>query len=186
MQLTDLMEKFEDVRSQFTCKTNCAEIDVSRIVFDAGLRQSCEMNDCGAYGKNYMCPPFCGEIHELIDKAKKYQKGFVFQSIHELEDSFDIENMEKGSLVHNQLVLSMGQYARMTDPGCLVLGAGGCRNCSPCAAVKGEACRFPEKAFPSLEAYGVFVSKLAQACGLRYINGVNTVTYFGMVLYNPA
>ncbi|RAQ30001.1 hypothetical protein DPQ25_00325 [Hydrogeniiclostridium mannosilyticum] len=42
------------------------------------------------------------------------------------------------------------------------------------------------KAFPSLEAYGVFVSKLAQACGMRYINGANTVTYFGVVLYDPA
>ena len=53
-------------------------------------------------------------------------------------------------------------------------------------AQKGEPCRFPEKAFPSLEAYGVFVSKLAQACGMRYINGANTVTYFGVVLYDPA
>ena len=82
MQQADLMEKFEALGKSLECRTNCAEIDVSRIVFDAGLRKSCEMNSCGAYGRNYMCPPFCGEIHELIDKAKSYQKAFVFQSIH--------------------------------------------------------------------------------------------------------
>ena len=67
MQQADLMEKFEALGKSLECRTNCAEIDVSRIVFDAGLRKSCEMNSCGAYGRNYMCPPFCGEIHELID-----------------------------------------------------------------------------------------------------------------------
>nr|WP_242978169.1 DUF2284 domain-containing protein [Hydrogeniiclostridium mannosilyticum] len=142
MQQADLMEKFEALGKSLECRTNCAEIDVSRIVFDAGLRKSCEMNSCGAYGRNYMCPPFCGEIHELIDKAKSYQKAFVFQSIHALEDSFDIENMEKGSLVHSRIVCDMGQYARAADAQCLVLGAGGCRNCTPCAAQKGEPCRF--------------------------------------------
>jgi hypothetical protein len=36
----------------------------------------------------------------------------------------------------------------------------------------------------SLEAYGIFVAKLAEKAGMKYINGVNTVTYFGAVLFN--
>ncbi|MEG1427664.1 MAG: DUF2284 domain-containing protein, partial [Oscillospiraceae bacterium] len=63
----------------------------------------------------------------------------------------------------------------------LYLGAGGCGLCDTCAIVTGEPCRFPENALASLESYGVSVSELATACGMRYINGANTVTYFGAV-----
>ena len=45
------------------------------------------------------------------------------------------------------------------------------------------ACRFPDRAMSSLEAYGVNVSELAVQCGMRYINGENTVTYFGAVFF---
>ena len=41
MQQAELMEKFEALGKSLECRTNCAEIDVSRIVFDAGLRKSC-------------------------------------------------------------------------------------------------------------------------------------------------
>ena len=51
------------------------------------------------------------------------------------------------------------------------------------AKADGLPCRFPQKAIPSLEAHGIHVSKLAEACGMRYINGQNTVTYFGAVLF---
>jgi hypothetical protein len=37
---------------------------------------------------------------------------------------------------------------------------------------------------PSLEAYGINVSELAKAAGMNYINGQNTVTYFGAVLFS--
>ena len=30
-----------------------------------------------------------------------------------------------------------------------------------------------------METYGIAVSTLAKSCGMNYINGVNTVTYFG-------
>jgi hypothetical protein len=35
----------------------------------------------------------------------------------------------------------------------------------------------------SLEAYGFNVSRLAAAADMKYINGQNTVTYFGAVLF---
>lgn len=64
------------------------------------------------------------------------------------------------------------------------LCAGGCGVCKTCAKRTGESCRFPEKAMPSLEAYGVNVSALAKASNMNYINGQNTVTYFGAVLFS--
>jgi predicted metal-binding protein len=67
----------------------------------------------------------------------------------------------------------------------LHLGAGGCGVCEVCAKRTGEPCRFPEKAMPSLEAYCINVSELARAAGMKYVNGQNTVTYFGAVLFTP-
>ena len=74
-------------------------------------------------------------------------------------------------------------FADMQISRVLHLGAGGCGVCKSCAKRTDEPCRFPELAMPSLEAYGVNVSKLASAAGMKYINGQNTVTYFGMVLF---
>ena len=39
---------------------------------------------------------------------------------------------------------------------------------------------------PSMESYGVNVYQTAQQAGLKYINGQDTVTYFGMVLWGEA
>ena len=36
----------------------------------------------------------------------------------------------------------------------------------------------------SLATYGINVSKLAKAAGMKYINGQNTVTYFGAALFD--
>ena len=66
----------------------------------------------------------------------------------------------------------------------LHLGAGGCGVCDKCAQQDGLPCRFPELATPSLEAYGVNVSNLAKVVDMKYTNGQNTVTYFGMVLFS--
>ena len=62
-----------------------------------------------------------------------------------------------------------------------ISGPAGCRVCSVCAKVTGEPCRHPDMAMRSLETYGINVSLLAQEAGMRYINGQNTVTYFGAV-----
>jgi predicted metal-binding protein len=66
----------------------------------------------------------------------------------------------------------------------LHLSAGGCGVCKVCAKRTNEPCRFPEKAITSLEAYGINVSRLAAASDMKYINGQNTVTYFGAVLFS--
>ena len=49
-----------------------------------------------------------------------------------------------------------------------------------------EPCRHPELAMPSLETYGINVSELAASSGMKYINGQNTVTYFGALLFCEA
>lgn len=55
------------------------------------------------------------------------------------------------------------------------------KNCRRCAKMDQAPCRFPDQALASLEAYGVNVSLLAPQAGMQYINGANTVTYFGAI-----
>ncbi len=164
-----------------------AVISVDRIHFDRSFRALCESNACGNFGKCWMCPPDAGEIDDLIAQAKTFQKALVYQTVGELEDSYDIDGMLKAGERQNQLARKISKgFASLPFVKTLHLGAGGCRVCPVCAKRAGEPCRYPERAMSSLETYGVAVSELAETCGMKYINGQNTVTYFGAFFYREA
>lgn len=160
---------------------NVAKVSVSDITFEPSLIDLCKMNTCGNYGKCYTCPPFVGETQSLIHKAKQYQNAIVFQKIYTLEDSFDFEGMESAHLNFIALTQKVNTLCNTYSDNYLVLGAGGCKLCSECGVLSGTACRFPDKALPSLESYSIQVSKLAELANIKYMNGQNTVTYFGAV-----
>lgn len=161
-----------------------AIIDTNAIPLDRAFRDMCASNACGVYGKCYMCPPDVGEIDELMDKVGQYDYALVYQTVTELEDSFDFEGM----MLAKKRTYPLAQKLRtvfhdMHIHTTLHLGAGGCGVCVTCAKITNEPCRHPQRAMPSLEAYGVNVSQLAKAADMKYINGQNTVTYFGAVLF---
>lgn len=146
--------------------SHAALLPVSQLPFDPSFRDLCRSNACGMYGACWMCPPYIGSSEELIE-----------------EDSFDIEGMLAAGQQQNQLARNIRFL--LLENGCssfLQLGAGGCRKCSICAKKTDSPCRFPDEAMSSLEAYCIDVSRLAERCGMHYINGVNTVTYFGTAL----
>jgi predicted metal-binding protein len=154
-------------------------------MFRREFRDACKQNTCGKYGTTWMCPPDVGDIDKLIARARTYRRAFIFQSVGSLEDSFDIEGMQEAAKRHNALLQSLFSRIPPHMDNFLKLGAGACMVCDgPCAKSSGRPCRFPEKAIPSMEAYGVAVSELAESCGLKYTNGANTITYFGAILYN--
>ena len=162
-----------------------AVIPVDSIETDASFRDLCAANVCGNYGRNWMCPPDAGDIHDLMAALHTYSYALVYQTVSELEDSYDFEGMMEAGARHNQLMATL-RTSLNTEPlsRTLHLGAGGCRMCEVCAKRTGEACRHPDLAVASLETYGVNVSKLAPAAGMKYINGKDTVTYFGAVLFD--
>lgn len=165
---------------------NAAVISVSGIPFRPEFRALCEMNSCGKYSRCWMCPPDVGPIEPMIEQAKGYEKALVFQTVGRLEDSFDIEGMESAAKRHNRVLLELAEKTAPVLDAPLVLGAGNCQVCDVCARVEDKPCRYPDKAVASLESYGIAVSELAPLCGMKYINGENTVTYFGAVLYGRA
>ena len=131
-----------------------------------------------------MCPPDIGEIDELIERVRSYSGGLLYQSVFPLEDSFDFEGMQEGGRLQHQRSRALDKALKALGyKDFLHLSKGGCGNCSPCAKAKGEPCPFPEEALSSLEAYGVNVSSTVKSTSMKYINGANTVTYFGIVLF---
>ena len=154
------------------------------IPFEPPLIEMCKMNTCGNYGKSYSCPPSVGNTDELIEKAKQYKYITVFQKVYKLEDSFDFEGMTEGKNNFKDLTKKVYPICRECFEAFLLLGAGPCDLCSECGILTDTPCRFPEKAIASLESYAIKVSDLAGLCSMNYINGVNTVTYFGAVLHN--
>ena len=86
---------------------NYGSISVNLIVFNRELIKYCEMNSCGNYGRNYMCPPFIGETESNIAKIKQYNNAIVFQKAYQLEDSYDYDGMMDGYI---KLTNELGYY----------------------------------------------------------------------------
>ena len=165
--------------------TAWAKLDVSTIELKSEVRDMCAANVCGNYGRNWMCPPDAGDIHDLMAALKTYSYALVYQTVSELEDSYDFEGMMDAGVAHNRLMVELRRGTEgLNLSRVLHLGAGGCRMCEVCAKRTGEPCRHPDLAVASLETYGVNVSRLAPAAGMKYINGKDTVTYFGAVLFD--
>ena len=162
-------------------------VDLQDVRFDRAFRAMCETNACGNYGKCWMCPPDAGDIDALMNEAQSYQKALVYQTVGTLEDSYDFEGMMEAARLHNELSRALAKwFATLPFAKKLHLGAGGCHMCGVCAKRTNEPCRHPELAMPSLETYGINVSELAASSGMKYINGQNTVTYFGALLFCEA
>ncbi|MBQ8345649.1 MAG: DUF4445 domain-containing protein [Clostridia bacterium] len=160
-------------------------ISVEEILPDRSFRDACASNACGLYGRCYMCPPYVGEIDDLMAELGRYEYALVYQTVTQLEDSYDFEGMVEAKRQLHPLAQGLRTTAQELNlQGALHLGPGGCGLCETCSQASGEPCRFPDLAMSSPEAYGINVSQLAKTAHMKYINGQDTVTYFGMVLFS--
>lgn len=180
---------YENIVAQATAcgAARAAALAADQVALDAVFRDICVSNACGNYGKCYMCPPGVGEIGAMMSEVRTFANAVLYQTIHALEDSFDYEGMVAAGSQHAAVSQALEQWLRAVYPGrYLHLSAGGCKVCDVCAKRAEQPCRYPELAMPSMESYGVNVYLTAQRAGLNYINGQDTVTYFGMVLLAEA
>ena len=175
---TQIVQQIEEMGA-----SHAAYVETNDIPFEEEFRAACEQNACGFYNRCWTCPPDAGSIEACMARVKVFPSAVLFQTISSLEDSYDIEGMHDAAVVHNRLTLKIQETFRQMEYECIVLGAGACGVCQTCTKPEGNPCRFPNLAVTSLEACGINVSKLAKTCGLRYINGQNTVTYFGLLFY---
>ena len=155
----------------------------STVITDSLFRKICEGNACGKFNRCHMCPPDIGNIEALMGEVKKYPHAVLYQTVGTLEDSFDFEGMMEAGKQHNLCSQAIRQKLEGILPDHLHLTGGGCHLCDRCSKLDDLPCRHPEEALSSLEGYGIDVYRTSQATGLKYINGTNTVTYFGIILF---
>ena len=163
--------------------TKATVIQVKDIVLSAAFRDICAKNSCGMYGRCWMCPPDIGNIEPLMAQVRSYRHGLLYQTISNIEDSFDIEGMQEAGKNHVWLSQRIEAFMMPVLEKHLHLTCGGCRLCERCAKLDGLPCRKPEQALSSMEGYGIDVYNTCKPTELKYINGQNTVTYFGIVLF---
>jgi len=157
-------------------------VDPKELVFSKDVRDMCEMNSCGRYGTNWQCPPGAGELSALEARAKGYTSALLFNAVYPLEDSYDFEGMMAAKDSFTKTCTDILEKVRQIFPDSFVMGAGGCSLCEKCT-YPNEPCRFPGRAIASMEACGIDVYTASKKFGFEYINGVNTVTYFGIVFF---
>ena len=153
------------------------------VVLSASFRDICRINGCGLYGRCWMCPPDIGEIGELMARVRAFDHALLYQTIHGIEDSFDIEGMTGAGAKHALVSQRINDAVKLLPEERLHLSCGGCHLCPRCAKMDGKPCRMPGKALPPMEGYGIDVYQTTRPTELKYINGQNTVTYFGIVLF---
>lgn len=120
----------------------------------------------------------------MIQKLRQYPFGLLYQTVSKIEDSFDIEGMLQAGKDHAMISQILQRTCKeILDDDFLHLTCGGCHLCEQCAKLLDEPCRKPDQALPSLEGYGVDVYQTVWNTTLRYTNGANTVTYFGLILF---
>lgn len=156
---------------------------LSRIVLDARFREICRSNDCGRYDRCYMCPPDLGDIHVLMDQVRTFPHAVIYQSIAPLEDSFDYEGMMAAGEDHARFSGKIHGAVKDILSGKSLHLSSGCRLCERCGKLDGLPCRHPDQALGSVSGYGIDVYQTVKDSRLKYVNGENTVTYFGILFF---
>lgn len=163
--------------------TRYGVVSTGQIVFSDEVRRICETNTCRLYNTSWACPPAVGTVEQCRQRCLSYQNALVFCAVYPLQDSFDYEGMVRGHDEFKELCDRLYPLVRAGFARFLMLSNEGCGRCRACTWPDAP-CRLPEKLFPSLEGYGIQVKLLADSAGVPYCGGADTVTYFGMVLFD--
>ena len=145
---------------------NAAIMDTKDLVFVPEYRQFCEDNLCGNYNLVPACPPACGTVEEMHEKALKYEKALVLQTI--LKDPVMDPVLFKQAK-HAQNILTEQLAKWMQENGkedVLIMSAGPYKNCS------------------CMSAYSVDAQKMADAVGMVCWADDSDVRFFTQILFH--
>jgi len=177
--MTDLSQCLE--RAQAFGFEHAGNLQVSTLEFLPEVRAMCAADKCHSFGRNWMCPPACGSLDDSRRRAQGFSAGLLVQTVGKLEDDFDYESMQEAGRVHSRRFHGLIDELRVEFPKLLAMGAGACTLCEVCSC-PAQPCRFPDRAITSMEAFGLFVSRVCERNGLAYNRGPLTVTYTSCVL----
>ena len=61
-----------------------------------------------------MCPPDIGEIDILMKRAQAFPYAVLYQNVHQIEDSFDIEGIQVAAREHGRCGRAVQRELRET------------------------------------------------------------------------
>lgn len=158
-----------------------AALDPRKLVAREDVRAMCAEDKCGAYNKNWTCPPAIGSLEKCQQQMRQYKRGILLQTVGHMQKAVDTKCYRETEQRHRKAVYALAEAIRQAYPDALCLGAGGCRICKQCAYP--EPCRLPDKAVSSMEGYGLFVTQVCRDTGIAYHHGDRTITYTACVLF---
>ena len=162
--------------------TAVQELDVATLQFLPEIRAMCAADRCHSYGRSWSCPPACGTLEELREKTARYSRGILLQTVGSREDSFDYKSMIAVGKANREHFDNFVAELRKRNADFFPMSAGACTRCKPCT-YPDKPCRFPDRCFPSMEACGLFVSKVCEDNGLPYYYGEEKISYTCLILY---
>ncbi len=151
--------------------------------FHEEVRVTCEGNRCRSYGGSWACPPAVGSLAQCRERALGFEKLQLISKAYPLGDSLDFSAVGSAMRDFKSCALELGRRLRPRLEKLLILSNESCFRCGQCTWPEAP-CRFPEELQPAIEGFGFLVSELALQAGIPYMNGKNTVTFFGAVLYD--
>lgn len=157
------------------------ELDPQQLVAREDVRAMCREDRCGAYNKNWTCPPVIGSVEQCQQQMRQYKRGILLQTVGHMSKAVDTKCYRETEQRHMKSFLSLSEAIRRVYSDALCLGAGGCRVCRKCSYP--EPCCFPGKAVSSMEGYGLFVTQVCRDAGIDYHHGERTITYTACVLF---
>ena len=175
-------KSYSEILAEETGFSDHGPVKMEALICRNDVRDMCRDGKCKRYGRSWSCPPACGTIEENSARLKEYSRGIILETVGQLEDEFDIEGMKAAEELHKKHFYEYVTQFRAIFPGCLPLGAGSCSVCAECTYPQ-SPCRFPERQFTSMEAYGLWVSDVCERSGIKYNHGKNTITYVSCVLF---
>ena len=161
--------------------TEAVPLNPETLTVREDVRAMCAADRCNAYGKNWTCPPHCGDLDRCEEKIRGFFRGILVQTVGITRKTIDSKAYRDAEKRHLQQFYALSEAIKKVHPQALCLGSGGCRICGKCAYP--DPCRFPEKACPSMESYGLFVTDVCRSNGLSYHHGANTITYTACILF---
>jgi len=156
--------------------THYAELDISTLEFLQEIRDMCNPGQCRNYNKSWSCPPACASLEEMRERVKNYKTGILVQTVGDLEDSMDWDGIMEAGAQHKENFGKMRKDLNKKHPKLLAMGAGECKICEACT-YPDNPCRHPEKMEVSMEASGLFVSKVCTDNNLKYNYGQEKIAF---------
>lgn len=158
-----------------------AVLDAEEIPFSEKVRHICR-TQCERYGRSWSCPPAVGEVWECRRRCESYEKALVFTTMAEVTDAQIMQEALGTRAEHEKITRALLSELRALGCRCLALSAESCQICASCAYP--DPCRYPDKAIPCIESYGILVTEIAEKCGIEFYSDSRTVTWFGLIFYS--